>query len=455
VGGILDYLAPIIGQDICKAPSENLRRDMKINLDSISIPAPSVLTPEGDREVKELADSIKEQGMSHPIIVRQTNKGGNGFILVSGEKRVLAHKVLGVSEIEAEVRNVDEVGGKILRLHENIKRTNLPWWETALLVEELHKLRQSQHGGKTEDKPGPPTKEQGKVWGIRETAEELGRALGPLSEDLQLARAVKINPSLRNIRDRKTAVRLVRQEARRRDAEIEASRPTEEAVDQAFLGDAATVLSHFSDKTFDHCITDPPWLKFYEPGMTYDNRTLPVFKEIYRVLKYNSFLLVFCGLDDYHYYCGTDLPGENGNLKHTGGALEKIGFTVSKTPAIWRKESALSRRGVRSWEYDRDFEFVIVAVKGSPTMVHPTAVSAIKSYPIVPIRNIIHPNEKPVEVIMSFLEDISYAKNIILDPFGGSFVTAEACQKLDRRWIVVERDPDVYKKGCKRIGVTE
>jgi DNA modification methylase len=428
---------------------------MKIAISDIEVLSPSILTEEAEREVKELADSIKEQGMSHPIIVRHTNNSTR-YALVSGEKRILAHQMLELTEIEAEVRDVDETGGKILRLHENIKRTNLPWWETALLVEELHRLRQQQHGKKENDESrGRPTKQEGKVWGIRETAQELGRALGPLSEDLQLARAIKLNPSLRNVRDRRTAVKLVRVEAQRQTAEREAALPTSESVNQAFFGDSESVLKHFPDKTFDHCITDPPWLKFYDEKLKYDDRTLPVFREVFRVLKNNAFLLMFCGLDDYHYYCGTDLPGENGQLVHTRGALEKIGFQISKTPAIWKKESALSRRGVKSWEYDRDFEFVIVAVKGSPAMVHPTIVSAIKSFPIVPVRNLIHPNEKPVEVVAAFLEDISYEGNIILDPFGGSFVTGEACKKLNRRWVIIERDPDSYKKGCKRLDIKE
>jgi len=429
---------------------------MKILLNEIDIPSPSVLTDEAEKEVKELADSIREHGMSHPIIVRPANINGKRFTLVSGEKRWLAHKILESSEIEAEVRDVDETGGKILRLHENLRRTNLPWWETAILVEDLHKLRQSQHGGKADQGRGRPTEADGKkIWGVRETAAELGRALGPLAEDLQLARAVRSNPALRNVRDRKTAVRLVRQEAQRRTSEAEASLPTQQTFNQAFFGDSETVLKHFADKTFDHCITDPPWLKFYDEKLTYDERTLPVFRQVYRVLKYNSFLLVFCGLDDYHYYCGTDLPGAGDALQHTKGALEKIGFTISKTPAIWKKESSLSRRGVRSWEYDRDFEFVIVAVKGSPVMVHPTSVSSIKSHAIVPVRNIIHPNEKPVDVIEDFLTDISYEGNSILDPFAGSFVVAEACRKNKRSWVMIERDPEAYKKGCKRLGIKE
>jgi DNA modification methylase/uncharacterized ParB-like nuclease family protein len=401
--------------------------------------------------VQGLAESIKERGLSHPIIVRPANiEGSEKYFLVSGEKRLLAIQSLGETEIEATVKEVDEINGKILRLHENLKRNNLPWFEQALLVENLHTLRQQEHGGQLTQ--GRPKKDEGKKWGIRETAEELGRALGPLSEDIQLARAVQLNPALRNVSDRKTAVRLVRIAAQRHNSEIEAKMPTEASYDEAFFGDSASVLKSFPDKTFDHCVTDPPWIKFFDPSLILDQRTLPVFREVYRVLKNNSFLLFFCGLDDYHYYCGYDAPDETGAIVHNKGQLERIGFNVSKTPAIWQKENALSRRGVRSWEYDRDFEFVVVAVKGSPVMVSPTAISAFKRRPITPVAHLRHPNEKPTAVVEDFIKDISFEGNLILDPFGGSFVTAEACKNLNRRYVVIERDPASYKKGCERLG---
>ena len=428
---------------------------MKIVTAKIHTTSTEEIDEESKKVIDDLAESIKEIGLSHPIIVRPANISGE-YLLVSGEKRLLAYKSLDYSEIEAEVREISETSGKIIRVHENLKRKNLPWYDQASLVETLHSLRQEEHGGQATQ--GRPTKDMGKKWGIRETASELGMALGPLSENINLARAVRTDPSLRNIKDRKTAVKLIRRKKQQMEAEIEATMPTEESYNQAFLGDSTDILKQFPAKTFDHCITDPPWIKFFDESLQIDARTLPVLREVYRVLKRDSFLLMFCGLDDYTYYCGHDRPqtdGDGNDNIHTKGKLEEIGFTVSKTPAIWQKLSALSRRGVRSWEYDRDFEFVIIAVKGSPNMTHPTVVSAFKAIKAVPPRSLVHPNEKPVDLVKSYLEDISYEGNLILDPFGGSFVTAEACRQIKRRWIICERDQGAYRKGCKRLKIKE
>lgn len=428
---------------------------MKIAIESIKF---TLTTETEEARAKELqdnidgiADSLKELGLSHPVIVRPGENGN--YLLVSGEKRIRAAQKLEWKEIEAEVRSVSEIQGKIIQTHENLKRYNLPWWESAVLVEALHKFRQEEHGDPQVGRPKKDEKKSG--WGIRDTARELGLALGPVAEDLQLARAVKFDPSLRNIKDKRTAVRLVKIAAKRMEAEEEAelSEDPDLDVDQAYLGDSATILSKFPPDCIDHCITDPPWINFFEESLTLDQRTLPVFKEIYRVLKLDSFLFVFCGLDDYSYYCGYDRRDEKGNIVHKDGQLERIGFKVSKTPLIWHKTNTMSRRGVRAWEYDRNFEFVIIATKGNPALTAATVLSGVKTIPVVPARNLIHPNEKPLDLIKSILEDCSYPGNIILDPFGGSFVVGEAAKLMKRRFVICERDKKFYDAGRKRLKI--
>lgn len=396
-----------------------------------------------------IADSLKELGLSHPVIVRPGENGS--YELVSGEKRIRAAQKLEWKEIEAEVRNVTEIQGKIIQTHENLKRYNLPWWESALLVEALHRFRQQEHGDTQIGRPKKGEEKSG--WGIRDTARELGLALGPIAEDLQLARAVQFDPSLRNVKDKKTAVRLVKIAARRHEAEEDAGLSTDLEVNQAFFGDSTVILSQFPSGSVDHCITDPPWINFFEESLTLDQRTLPVFREVFRVLRLQGFLYLFCGLDDYSYYCGYDRRDEKGGIIHTFGELEKIGFRVSKTPLIWHKTHTLSRRGVKSWEYDRDFEFIIVATKGNPALTSPTSISGVKTFPAVHVRNLKHPNEKPVELLRDIIKDCSYEGNIILDPFGGSFVTGHAAKDLKRRFIVCEREKKFYDAGRKRLGI--
>jgi len=77
-----------------------------------------------DKEsLKELADSIREFSLLHPIIVRPT---GNGtYQIVAGERRWRAAQFAGLKEIPAIVKEVDEQQQKIESLIENVHRDDL------------------------------------------------------------------------------------------------------------------------------------------------------------------------------------------------------------------------------------------------------------------------------------------------------------------------------------------
>jgi len=397
---------------------------------------------ESDKERDEFLESLREQGQLHAIIVRPLNNILDGYEVVTGAKRFEAAKLLGWTELDAEVKEPNDVDAKIMRVHENLHRHNLPWYEAVILVQQLHELRQQQHGKK--EGVGRPKKDE-KVWGVRETASELSLSIGGVSEDLSLARAVQYDPSLKNIKDRKTAIKLVRSAARRMQNEtMAAMTDMEVGFNEAYLGDSAEVLSHFPDETFDVCITDPPWLNFFDPSLTVDKRTLPVFEQLWRVLKSDAFLFVIVSVDDFVYYGGYDYLNDAGQKVHRLGALEKLGFKIAKTPVFWQKQNSLSRRGVKSWEYDRDFEFVLVAAKGSPVLARTGNISAFKPFPQVPPAHLIHPNEKPLGLIQDLLEDCCFKGSIVVDPFGGSGVVAAACATSERRYVVIERDKQFY-----------
>lgn len=419
---------------------------MQIEISQLKFEEPD--NPEKLEQIKTLAESMAEVGLSQPVVIRQTTNE-----VISGVNRVRAAKSLGWTHIEADIRDLDEKRGKELRLHENLKRENLPWWEQVVLVEQLHSLRQEEHGIAQK---GRPSKEDSFVkqgWSIRDTAEELGVGVGPLSEDLSLARALRHDASLAKVKDKKTAIKLVRIAAARHLNEQEAGLPVKFAYNEVFFGDSASVLAQLPPNSIDHCITDPPWIRFFDPALTLDERTVPVFRELYRVLKSGAFVYIFCGLDDYAYYAGWDAPDANNPSEkvHNRGVLENLGYQVSTTPIVWEKENSLSRRGVRAWEYDRDFEFIIVAAKGSPTLVTSRRLSGVKHFAIVPPVKMIHSNEKPIALLKDIITDCSYENQIIVDPFGGSGALASACIETDRHYIVIERDKKYYDGIVERL----
>lgn len=63
----------------------------------------------------------------------------------------------------------------------------------------------------------------------------------------------------------------------------------------------------------------------------------------------------------------------------------------------------------------------------------------------------VHPTQKPVKVMSEILERFSKEGDIILDPFTGSGSTLVAAEKLNRKWIGMEINPEYCKIARGRI----
>src|SRR5213082_1939487 len=81
-----------------------------------------------EEALSELADSIKEQGIVQPLIVRAR---GEGYELIAGERRWRAAQMLGLGEVPVIVREADDRAVLELALIENLQRENLNPMEEA------------------------------------------------------------------------------------------------------------------------------------------------------------------------------------------------------------------------------------------------------------------------------------------------------------------------------------
>lgn len=78
--------------------------------------------------LQELADSIKQNGVLQPILVR---KIGGKYQIVAGERRYQASKLAGLKEIPAVVRDIDDKEVFQIALIENLQRSDLSPMEEA------------------------------------------------------------------------------------------------------------------------------------------------------------------------------------------------------------------------------------------------------------------------------------------------------------------------------------
>ena len=81
-----------------------------------------------EEALEELADSIKQNGVLQPILVR---KKGNKYEIVAGERRYQASKRAGLTEIPVVIRDISDDEVFKLALIENLQRTDLDPIEEA------------------------------------------------------------------------------------------------------------------------------------------------------------------------------------------------------------------------------------------------------------------------------------------------------------------------------------
>jgi ParB family chromosome partitioning protein len=81
-----------------------------------------------DEKLKQLTESIKEDGVLQPIVVRRS---GERFQLIMGERRLQAARLAGMPKVPALVKNVKDVDSLRLALVENIQREDLNAIEVA------------------------------------------------------------------------------------------------------------------------------------------------------------------------------------------------------------------------------------------------------------------------------------------------------------------------------------
>ncbi|MBR6552588.1 MAG: ParB/RepB/Spo0J family partition protein [Clostridia bacterium] len=100
-------------------------------------------------ELENLASSIRANGILQPINVRPLEN--DRFELISGERRLRAARITGITKIPCIVMDVSDEQSALFAIIENVQRQNLDFFEEAVAIERLmteHNLSQEEIGRK-------------------------------------------------------------------------------------------------------------------------------------------------------------------------------------------------------------------------------------------------------------------------------------------------------------------
>jgi site-specific DNA-methyltransferase (adenine-specific) len=204
-------------------------------------------------------------------------------------------------------------------------------------------------------------------------------------------------------------------------------------------------MEKMPDESVDLIVTDPPYLinyrsnrrvvkeKFDRIQNDKDANQL-ISKSLYqyhRILKNDSAIYMFCS---WHH------------IEFFKTEFEKY-FTL-KNILIWNKNNHGS--GDLKGAYAPKYEMVLFGHKGR-SLFQEKRIADVIDCAKVSSAKLVHPTEKPTELLELFIRNNSRPNDIVFDGFIGAGSTALAALHTGRRFIGYELDGQYYQTACQRI----
>lgn len=420
----------------------------------------SSITVAPDRQRKELtgipdlAESIKNLGLIHPIVV--TPDG----VLVAGERRLRAHELLGLTHISVQLTTeLPREELEAIELEENVKRKALNWKEEVQAVARLHEL-------KTSSDPD---------WTQLSTAKLLSTSPATIANYLLVKSFMDKEEALVLDADNySTALNICNRKVQRAEVDQEAevdkafaevfSKPVSidptgtkkpEKVTEPVLQVTQPQVVPYLNADFREWSAQPwtgPKFNFvhcdFPYGINYDKHnggatgllgkyadTPELYLECLRALKScmadriaDSAHLMFW------------LSARHEIVHQSRLALEEMGWKVNPVPMIWHRSDNSGilpdpQRGPR-----QVYEICLIGSRGDRKIVQ--AVSNLFAHPKT---KDVHASEKPRAMLMHFFRMFVDETTVMLDPTMGSGNSILAAEESSPKFVLgIERSEEIY-----------
>ena len=224
-----------------------------------------------------------------------------------------------------------------------------------------------------------------------------------------------------------------------------------EAQNRLYCGDAVHVLEELPDGCIDIVITDPPYgIDYHSNRSQYSDhitRQGIANDELQEALA--TFDAVCARLarktkPDAHIYVFVGWQTE----PQFRAIVEKHGFTV-RNILIWDKGN--HGAGDLRYAWANRYEMIIFATKGNRPLNK--RMDDIIPVPKIPADKLVHPTQKPVDLILRLLDASARKADTVCDPFMGSGSTIIAVKRWGGlHYIGIEIDRSMFEKAKALIG---
>lgn len=418
-------------------------------------------------KVDELAESIRQNGLMHPIIITRD------YVLVAGERRLAAHQLLQFDQIYVQFTDeVDEERLHLLELEENTKRLDLQWQEQIKAVADYHNLRTSMDKNWSQEQTGHALNmsqtsvarylitQQMMDDGVEAVvaAPKLSTALNAADRKRQRQKDSILADLTSDVKTAEEPLSLAEV-----DREVKAPAPTQPKLlvasppkpEEETKRRASLLNANFLEwckepqKTpfnFIHC--DFPYgvnagdktgysaadvMGKYDDGEEVYLELLETFlKNQDNFIAESAHVMFWFAMDYYHL---------------TKMAFERHGWSVNPYPLIWYKTNNAgimpdAKRGPR-----RVYETALMITRGDRRVVRP-----ISNAFGTPTTREYHTSEKPHAMLSNFFRMFVDEYSRVLDPTCGSGMAVRVAEEAGAEICLgLEKDEEFYGEACRNL----
>jgi DNA modification methylase/ParB-like chromosome segregation protein Spo0J len=383
-------------------------------------------------DIAALAQDILSTGLLQNLVLMET-EDGTGVQLLAGERRLRALRKL-VEDGHEMFQQVtckvypfmpDPIDQKTVELMENIARKDMSYAEKLALELDIHSLQIERFGEKVSNVQGHS---------VRDTAAMLEMSHTQLNRDLELAQAIKIDPSLGQLKNKTEALKALarakeqmlvtelarRHQERKGDSDVDKARRVI-ANSYKVVKSSLDGLKQLEDYSLDFVEIDPAYnvplrecvdlteeeitnlLSEVIPADQYLNELEELFTTLTKKMRKNSWLILWHADEPWH--------------QPTLDSLLKCGFEGTGSDGMWIKNRGNTRTpNIHFRNYYESFHYVRL---GQAMLAKP-GYKNIFNHNVPSDTKRCHPNEKPIELYMEILDAFCLPHHAVASVFAGS-----------------------------------
>lgn len=403
-------------------------------------------------DLEGLSVSIKRHGLIHPIVVSSLPDGN--YELIAGERRLKACFIAGLTQVSVMFRDeLPALARKEIELEENVRRQNLVWQEEISILRQIDDIKREIHGEKLQG-------QSGEGWTLEKTAALVGKSIGQVSEDINLAKLLEERPDIA-----KRVETLPKSAAAKKAKAILETEDVERQIKAGVFsvdsdlreGDARELIKKLEPASVDLLLTDPPYgiavlvenlgdareshLSYMSAATATDNLDLKTASrlvwdlapELFRVLKPSSHFYIFHCAELYSPLLA---------------AMQAAGFIVDFAPLVWDKQMVTGP--FLGYSYQGCYEPILFGHKPPRAKRLAGPMKSILQAKAL-VRSKLHPFHKSPEIIRILLGQSSKKGDLVLDPFAGSAEVLLTARASLRRAIGFELNHEHFLVGQGRL----